>query len=221
MLAWMGVRKAFRLAYAASGVPGVSSCPEIPEGCIHLVVACRMVVLIEARRMGRSEVSFPSPYARRASPLPRAPCCGRLTWSANERTRMVAIDWFNNPPTCEDCGGTIRPPHSSEQEYPGTRPYGGKGTCNSCYRNRKRTTGSSAVDWGIEQCCVTCGCKMRPSRASVVDWPGTRLYSSRGRCSICVKGGRSGNPTVRELFEQGHPCIEPAPLPSNKRSNIW
>lgn len=42
-------------------------------------------MLIEARRMGRSEVSFPSPYARRASPLPRAPCCGRMPRSATER----------------------------------------------------------------------------------------------------------------------------------------
>lgn len=54
-------------------------------GCARLVVACRMVALIEVRRMGRSEVSFPSPYARRASPLPRAPCCGRMPRSAPER----------------------------------------------------------------------------------------------------------------------------------------
>lgn len=46
-----------------------ANCPEIPAGCTCLVVACRMVALIEARRMGRSEVSFPSPYARRASPF--------------------------------------------------------------------------------------------------------------------------------------------------------
>lgn len=62
-----------------------ANCPEIPEGCARLVVACRMVVLIEARRMGRSEVSFPSPYARRASPLPTDLRRGRLCWSANER----------------------------------------------------------------------------------------------------------------------------------------
>lgn len=42
-------------------------------------------MLIEARRMGRSEVSFPSPYARRASPLPTGLRRGRLCWSANER----------------------------------------------------------------------------------------------------------------------------------------
>ena len=48
---------------------GGANCPVIPAGCRRLVVCCRMVVLIEARRMGRSEVSFPSPYARRASPF--------------------------------------------------------------------------------------------------------------------------------------------------------
>nr|DAX45596.1 MAG TPA: hypothetical protein [Caudoviricetes sp.] len=62
-----------------------ANCPVIPVSCRRLVVGCRMVVLIEARRMGRSEVSFPSPYARRASPLPRAPCCGRMSRSATER----------------------------------------------------------------------------------------------------------------------------------------
>lgn len=50
-----------------------ANCLEILEGCTHLVVTCRLVVLIEARRMGRSEVSFPSPYARRASPFASRP----------------------------------------------------------------------------------------------------------------------------------------------------
>ena len=62
-----------------------ANCPVIPVGCRRLVVGCRMVVLIEARRMGRSEVSFPSPYARRASPLPRPHCCARMPRSATER----------------------------------------------------------------------------------------------------------------------------------------
>nr|DAQ21845.1 MAG TPA: hypothetical protein [Caudoviricetes sp.] len=65
----MGCCKALRLAPVASGV----NCPEIPAGCARLVAACMLVVLIEARRMGRSEVSFPSPYARRASPFASRP----------------------------------------------------------------------------------------------------------------------------------------------------
>lgn len=51
----------------------VVNCPEIPVGCARFVVACMLVALIEARRMGRSEVSFPSPYARRASPFAARP----------------------------------------------------------------------------------------------------------------------------------------------------
>lgn len=135
---------------------------------------------------------------------------------------MAAIDWVNNPPRCEVCEATIRPHHTSEREFPGTSPYGAKGLCNSCYRRKKGDSGArSAVDWGVEQLCAACGQKMRPSRASAKDWPGTRPYASKGRCSPCVKEGRSGYPTVRELFEKGHPCIDPCPLPSNKRSSAW
>lgn len=135
---------------------------------------------------------------------------------------MATIDWVNNPPTCTVCEATIRPHHTSEAEYPGTRPYGGKGLCNSCYRRKKGDSdGRSAIDWGIEQLCAACVSKMRPSRASVKDWPGTRPYASKGRCSPCAKEGRSGYPTVRELFEKGHPCIELAPVPSNKRTYPW
>lgn len=135
---------------------------------------------------------------------------------------MASIDWVNNPPTCEDCGATIRPHHTSKKEYPGTRPYGGKGICNSCCRRRRESNPSrSTIDWGVDQLCAACGTKMRPSRASIKEWPNTRPYASKGRCSSCIKEGRTGYPTARELFEQGHPCVELAPLPSNKRSLPW
>lgn len=135
---------------------------------------------------------------------------------------MAAIDWTNNPPRCEVCGATIRPHHTSEREFPGTSPYGARGLCNSCYRKKKKPASERAtIDWSVDQFCVICGRKMRPSRASVKDWPNTQTYASMRRCSTCVKDGRVGYLTVRELFEKGHPCIEPCPLPSNKRSNIW
>lgn len=135
---------------------------------------------------------------------------------------MAAIDWINNPPRCGVCEATIRPHRASEREFPGTSPYGAKGLCNSCYRKKKRPAAERAhVDWSVEQFCAICGRKMRPSRASVKDWPDTQTYASQGWCSTCVKAGRVGYPTVRELFEKGHPCIEPCPLPSNKRSSAW
>lgn len=80
-----GVAKGSQIGLHGFGRTWGANCPEIPVGCARYVVACMLVVLIEARRMGRSEVSFPSPYARRASPLPRAPCCGRMPRSATER----------------------------------------------------------------------------------------------------------------------------------------
>lgn len=191
-------------------------------GCARLVVACRMVALIEARRMGRSEVSFPSPYARRASPLPRPPCRGRLSWSATERTTMTAPSTDRQFPKCTHCGEPYRPPRTTAKEFPGTKPYGGRGTCNPCYRELLRGYPPKAlIDWTVEHKCSSCGQKMRPPRTSVKDWPGTRLYSCQGKCSSCAKEVRKTYPTVRELAAMGHPCIEPCPLPSSKRSNIW
>ena len=64
-----GVAKGAQIGLHGFGRAWVANCPEIPVGCARLVAACMLVVLIEARRMGRSEVSFPSPYARRASPF--------------------------------------------------------------------------------------------------------------------------------------------------------
>lgn len=68
-----GVTKGAQICLRDFGRAWVSNCPEIPVGCHRLVVGCMLVVLIEARRMGRSEVSFPSPYARRASPFATRP----------------------------------------------------------------------------------------------------------------------------------------------------
>nr|DAX58204.1 MAG TPA: hypothetical protein [Caudoviricetes sp.] len=90
-----------------------------------------------------------------------------------------------------------------------------------------------AIDWTVTQQCVVCFRNMRPARARVADWPGTRPYAGHGKCSICTererkqlhRGERPKNPgrypTVAELAAAGHPCIEPCPKPSNKRSDIW
>ena len=125
-------------------------------------------------------------------------------------------------PKCTHCGEPYRPPRTTAAQYPGTKPYGGRGTCNPCYRELLRgCTPKALIDWSVEHKCSLCGQKMRPPRTSVKDWPGTRLYSGLGKCSMCAKEARKTYPTVRELAEMGHPCIEPCPPPSNKRSNIW
>lgn len=125
-------------------------------------------------------------------------------------------------PKCTHCGEPYRPPRTTAKEFPGTKPYGGRGTCNACYRELLRGhTPKALIDWTVEHKCSSCGQKMRPPRSSVKDWPGTRLYSGQGKCSACAKEVRKTYPTVRELAEMGHPCIEPCPLPSSKRSNIW
>lgn len=135
---------------------------------------------------------------------------------------MTKRDWVKNPPKCEGCGATIRPPRSSEDVFPGTAPYGGKGLCNRCYRAKKKESSDSVrIDWTVPQHCQTCGQTMRPARSSAAEWPNTRIYSGEGRCSFCVKESRKPGPTVRELFEQGHPCIELAPMPSNRRTLPW
>ena len=217
-----GVTKGAQICLHGFGCAWVSNRPEIPVGCARSVVACMMVVLIEARRMGRSEVSFPSPYARRASPLPRATCRGRLSWSAIERTTMTNPNTDRQFPKCTHCGELYRPPRTTAKEFPGTKPYGGRGACNACYRELLRGhTPKALIDWTVEHKCSSCGQKMRPPRTSAKDWPGTRLYSGQGKCSACAKEVRQAYPTVRELAEMGHPCIEPCPLPSSKRSNIW
>lgn len=125
-------------------------------------------------------------------------------------------------PKCVHCGEPYRPPRTTAKEFPGTKPYGGRGTCNACYRELLRgRTPKALIDWTVDHKCSSCGQKMRPPRTSAKDWLGTRLYSGRGECSTCAKERRKTHPTVRELAEMGHPCIEPCPLPSSKRSNIW
>ena len=125
-------------------------------------------------------------------------------------------------PKCTHCGEPYRPPRTTAKEFPGTKPYGGRGTCNACYRELLRgCTPKALIDWTVEHKCSSCGQKMRPPRSSVQDWPGARLYSGQGKCSACAKEVRETYPTVRELAAMGHPCIEPCPLPSSKRSNIW
>lgn len=91
-----------------------------------------------------------------------------------------------------------------------------------------------SIDWSQPQYCGDCGIPMRPGRASIDDWPGTRAHHGHGICMRCcnvraaaAKREREGikprskrrrNPTVAELAAQGHPCIEPAPKPSQTRT---
>ena len=89
------------------------------------------------------------------------------------------------------------------------------------------------IDWSVRQECISCFRPMRPARATAADWPGTTIYSGRGKCSICVRSEnrrarraalprpKGKNPTVAELAAEGHPCIEFCPKPANKRSAIW
>ncbi len=90
------------------------------------------------------------------------------------------------------------------------------------------------LDWSQPQHCRDCGRRLRPSKTTVVDHPGTRLHHGHRLCRPCsearrragIRRGdqaqhrpkRRGNPTVAELAAQGHPCIEPAPKPSNVRT---
>ena len=89
---------------------------------------------------------------------------------------------------------------------------------------------SRRVDWSVPQHCGDCGSPLRPGHAPIEDWPGTRAYHARGLCMRCfnvrrvaARREREGikprrNPTVAELAAQGHPCIEPAPMPSRVRT---
>lgn len=90
------------------------------------------------------------------------------------------------------------------------------------------------LDWSQPQHCHDCGRRLRPSKTTVVDWPGTRLHHGNRLCRPCSearrragirrgdqaqhKPKRRGNPTVAELASAGHPCISPAPMPSHVRT---
>jgi hypothetical protein len=136
----------------------------------------------------------------------------------------MKIDWENTPQYCEVCDHQMRAPRTSLADHPGTRAYGGRGICNSCYRRKRRGQAGAAktyMDWSEVHYCSRCGVRMRPPRTGISEFPETRLYSGNGVCALCAKGSRKVGPTVAELAAQGHPCIEPCPLPSNKRSSIW
>lgn len=89
------------------------------------------------------------------------------------------------------------------------------------------------LDWSKPQYCIACECLMRPSKRPSDDYPNSRIHSSNGECVRCATARRRREarekrmaeeyalalaegrrqPTVRELWEMGHPCIEPYPLP--------
>lgn len=93
---------------------------------------------------------------------------------------------------------------------------------------------SRRVDWSVPQHCGDCGSLLRPGRAPIEEWPGTHAHHARGLCMTCFnvrrvaarreregikpRPKRPRNPTVAELAAQGHPCIEPAPMPSRVRT---
>ena len=93
---------------------------------------------------------------------------------------------------------------------------------------------SRRVDWSVPQHCGDCGSPLRPGHAPIEDWPGTRAHHARGLCMRCFnvrrvaarreregikpRPKRQRNPTVAELAAQGHPCVEPAPMPSRVRT---
>ena len=90
---------------------------------------------------------------------------------------------------------------------------------------------ANRLDWTVTQICKGCGWEMRPSSRLVSEAPNTRSHSRDGYCVNCVRAELRRKrrrakelaeglrqPTVRELWEQGHPCIEPCPLPSRKES---
>lgn len=66
-------------------------------------------------------------------------------------------------PKCTHCGELYRPPRTTAKEFPGTKPYGGRGACNACYRELLRGhTPKALIDWTVEHKCSSCGQKMRP-----------------------------------------------------------
>ncbi len=81
------------------------------------------------------------------------------------------------------------------------------------------------VDWTKPQFCVTCDVRMRPGGTTSQEMPDTLVHASHGECSSCQRRRKRAEareaakeaevryPTVRELYEQGHPCIEPCPKP--------
>ena len=93
---------------------------------------------------------------------------------------------------------------------------------------------SAMRDWSKPHYCEECGRRMRSSRMKVEDYPGTVIFAGKGVCTACRdaskraerrkgdrvrhKPKRRGNPTVAELAAQGHPCVSPAPKPSNVRT---
>lgn len=90
------------------------------------------------------------------------------------------------------------------------------------------------IDWSVDQFCKRCGVKM----CSHSDWErfrpeGFKRHGAHGYCGTCdsairkgarrsLKDGASGRyPTVAELAAKGSPCVEPAPMPSRRRSLPW
>lgn len=94
---------------------------------------------------------------------------------------------------------------------------------------------STMRDWSKPQHCRECGRRMRSSWMKLADRPGTVQYAGHGVCKSCASSAeraerrrgdcvrakprrRGVNPTVAELAAAGHPCIEPAPMPSRVRT---
>lgn len=88
---------------------------------------------------------------------------------------------------CKDCGIGLRPQGRNVYEYDiVTRPHGGGGYCTNCYERRLRR-GERFPSFKAPANCLSCRKKMRPSKTTLDQHPGTVGHYSHGLCTGCHK----------------------------------
>nr|DAP02512.1 MAG TPA: PYK2-ASSOCIATED PROTEIN BETA-BINDING MODULE, ANKYRIN REPEATS, METAL.1A [Caudoviricetes sp.] len=77
----------------------------------------------------------------------------------------------------------------------------------------------NVLDWSQPQRCRDCGRRLRHGNRLCRPCSEARRRAGIRRDDQAQhKPRRRGNPTVAELAAQGHPCVSPAPKPSNTRT---
>lgn len=81
------------------------------------------------------------------------------------------------------------------------------------------------IDWSKPQHCNDCSRRLRPQHTPEHRIPGSVIHNADNLCRACylkmIRQKAQKVVTVADLAKAGHPCISPAPMPSNKKSSPW
>ncbi|KDE14223.1 hypothetical protein [Rhodococcus aetherivorans] len=100
--------------------------------------------------------------------------------------RHVAPTKQDRTRACRGCGGAMRPNKASAKDWPGTKSHTGRGYCSGCYHKYPDGRTTKPPTFRMPDVCQgTCGRRLRPTKTSEKEFPGTVGHFTSGMCRTC------------------------------------